>query len=159
MTREEALEAVEKGYKVKLPEWIGHWQKHEYSSDVVAVTKEGRITKAWTDRYEDRDDFRLTTGTYAGVPFEGVIKIAEQCHNATRGFLRSIGDYSQETWCDAKDEIRELAIKAVIFYLENPLAQFNDKYLPFDALPLELRTQYVLFKGIVSALSKVYVPL
>ena len=55
-------------------------------------------------------------------------KIAMICHEVTRVFCKSCGDYSQVSWNDAPDWQRQLAIQKVKFLIENPKATPEDSH-------------------------------
>lgn len=49
-----------------------------------------------------------------------VNQIAQICHEANKGMCEALGDYSQPTWPDAPNWMKESAIAGVQFRLENP---------------------------------------
>jgi len=113
--------------------------------------------------------------------------IAEVCHEANRGYCRTLGDDSQQQWSDAPAWQRESAITGVRFSLDNPDAPpsaSHDSWLaekaaagwtygevkdadakthpccvPYDSLPIEQRLKDALFQSVVKALSPHDVPI
>lgn len=62
-----AIDALNKGNKVKLPEWTGYWFIPEEllttTRKVHAFTKEGDVLDTpWFDKYSNRTDFEITAG-------------------------------------------------------------------------------------------------
>lgn len=61
MNFQEALKAMRKGQKVRLPEWRGYWFMDK-NEKVFAITKDGNIEEAWVSQYMTRDNFEIATG-------------------------------------------------------------------------------------------------
>lgn len=61
MTFQEALKAMRKGEKVRLPEWRGYWFMDK-KEKVFALTKDGDVADAWVSQFMSRDDFEIARG-------------------------------------------------------------------------------------------------
>lgn len=57
----EAMEAIEAGHKVKLPEWTGHWYKGQSQVEVFTKTGE-RLTTPDMAAHGHRNDWLVTDG-------------------------------------------------------------------------------------------------
>jgi hypothetical protein len=59
----QAVEALDNGQKVRLPEWRGYWFKSE-DGEYSALTKDGDIVKSWTQDkgLKDRTDWEIANG-------------------------------------------------------------------------------------------------
>lgn len=54
------------------------------------------------------------------IPYDGILLIAEVCHEANRAICESFNDFSQLSWDNAPQWQKESAIVGVKFRLENP---------------------------------------
>lgn len=58
----EAMEALEQGHKIKLPEWTGYWFKKD--GKVLVLTKQGDLLNTpHFVTYSLRDDWQITDGS------------------------------------------------------------------------------------------------
>lgn len=59
----EAVEALDEGKKVRLPEWRGYWFKDQ-DGEYCALTKDGDIVKSWTQDkgLKERTDWEIANG-------------------------------------------------------------------------------------------------
>lgn len=105
--------------------------------------------------------------------------IARICHEANKSYCETVGDYSQVTWKDASDDLKQSAIDGVQFHIDNPEAkasashenwmkfkkkegwvygEFKDAekkthpcMVPFEGLPEFQQVKDILFKNIVES--------
>lgn len=62
MTYNEAIEALENGKKVKLPEWQGYWFKEK--GEIKVFTRTGEyVSTPYLNDYQERTDWELTDGS------------------------------------------------------------------------------------------------
>lgn len=110
-----------------------------------------------------------------------IVDVAKICHEANKSFYESLGDYSQESWEHAPENIKQSAITGVEFHLtgkhtpeesHNAWCEFKlddgwkygpekdlDKkehpcLVPYSELPEEQQIKDYLFSGIVNSLKK-----
>ena len=61
LTYDEAIQAIDRGYKVKLPEWTGYWFKED--AIIKVFTRTGDILETpFFEKYENRNDWEITDG-------------------------------------------------------------------------------------------------
>lgn len=101
MNLDEALQKLQEGEKVKLPEWTGYWFVPEgYASanikdSVHVLCKNGdKLSTPWFDKYKDRTDFEVADGSlgydFALLAMENGKLLARRGWNgaAMFGFMR-----------------------------------------------------------------------
>lgn len=116
-----------------------------------------------------------------GGNFMDIEAIARVCHEANRELCRSVGDFSQVSWDDAPDEVRQSAVSGVKHHLANPddtgedshnawishkrengwrygeVKDFEKKthpcFVPYSQLSAHDRSKDHLFAGIIRALA------
>lgn len=86
----QALEALEKGLKVKLPEWIGYWFK-KYGKILVHSRTGDTLETPFLDDYKNRTDWEITDGNrdFGGaiVALKAGKKVARKGWNGLGMFL------------------------------------------------------------------------
>ena len=108
-------------------------------------------------------------------------EIARVCHQVNKAYCEAIGDFSQPTWEDAEDWMKESAINGVELHINRPLAgaeQSHESWMrekvnagweygtekdaeakthpcivPFSMLPVEQQAKDFIFRAIVHALA------
>lgn len=63
MSFEEAEKFVNTGHLIALPEWKGFWFKNFKTNELLALTKEGEITKSIFDEFKERNDWKVVNPT------------------------------------------------------------------------------------------------
>ena len=89
MNYEEAMEHLDKGAKVKLPEWAGHWYKGENGQTLVE-TRAGEISDTPYPDYTNRTDWFVTDGRR---DFSSILHAIKAGCKATRAGWKGNGMY------------------------------------------------------------------
>lgn len=110
LTFTEAVEALAKGLKVRLPEWRGYWIMNE-ADFIHALTKDGEIKAHWPNAGKDRTDWEITEGldfgwaisalkagklvTRAGWNGKGMFLFMRPSDELTTGFIPKVKSLPQ----------------------------------------------------------------
>jgi len=122
-----------------------------------------------------------STGDTDDIIGNAIIAIAKTCHEATRAYCETNGDFSHKSWDDVPDWQQDIVIRYVLFILDNPTDTARDLHqkwvedleaqgwawgktidpanklhpdlLDHDLLPIEQRTKDNVLRAIVGTLS------
>lgn len=149
MEWDSAFNYLQRGHRIKHPEWGGFWWWDELSDTILMFTRRGAILdlrKSEDLRYtltfmgqpkwvvaedEDLDETCLAVWkAFEQTPRKDLVveDIARVCHTVNRAYSEALGELVQPSWDNAPRWMRDSAITGVEMHLKYPDATPEDSH-------------------------------